>query len=176
MDTVDDNMMHALKDAWQESQVGCSNVYSLVEVQNMSREALEMGTINAKVLWGTNPFPAPTRNDFADDLARASETVLRDARSIMLYGWLTDEERQASVEALIGKYGLRWALRNLIAFRTGDFPRTFADVRAGLEGTPEGDFLLWLDDNPEESDEVAQKINELAIAWFVEIAEFRKNN
>jgi hypothetical protein len=93
VDTVDDGVADGLRRAWIEAQMGCANVYGADEVPLMAREAIEMYTINAVVLWGTNPFTRPTQADFAADLARAAESVDRNARGLDYYPWLTLQEQ-----------------------------------------------------------------------------------
>lgn len=173
VDHVDEEILNSLGRAWEESGVGCANVYGADEVSAMSHEALEMYTTNAVVLWGRNPFPLPTREDFAVDLARAAETVARDARTLTLYPWLTVEERAASLKSVVGKWGLIWALKNLHAFRAGVFPTTFQEVRGALAGTPEGDFLEWIEQNPKpKADDVAIALSNFARNWLREIQDY----
>lgn len=173
VDHVDDEVLVSLGLAWEESEMGCANVYGADEVLAMSRAALEMYTTNAVVLWGNNPFPTPTREDFAADLAGAAETMARDARILILFGWLTVEERAAGLKRVLGKWGLIWALKNLVAFRTGAFPKTFAETRLRLTGTHEGEFLKWVDSTPEpDLGQVARTLSDLAGNWFREIRDF----
>lgn len=145
VDTVDDAVSDQLRLAWAAASLAPANVYGADEVRAMAREAVEMYTVNAVVLWGCNPFLPPTRQDFAEDLARAAESVARDARVVEFYAWLTLEERVGILTYLLrGKGGLYRALLNLAAMRTGTFPKDRAALRQLLTGSPEGALLTWL--------------------------------
>ncbi len=173
IDTIDDEMLEVLARVWRQADLSVAEVYGLDEVKVMDRNALEMYTTNAVVLWGHTPFPAPTSADFASDLAEAAESVARYARCAALYPWLTVEERTQHINRGIAKGGLRFAMRNLVALRTGRFPRTETEAQIQLAGTPEVEFLNWwtslpADDRPNRLGEAARELNQLARSWFAE--------
>ncbi len=105
IDTIDDEVLEVLARVWREADLGVAEVYGLDEVKMMDRNALEMYTTNAVVLWGHTPFPAPTPADFASDLAAAAESVARYARCAALYPWLTVEERAQDINWGVAKGG-----------------------------------------------------------------------
>jgi hypothetical protein len=178
VDTCDDTAIDALCRAWSESGVGCANVYGADEVPIMSRIAAHMYTTSAIILYGHNPFTEPTRQDIVEDVALASESLARNARSLELYRWLTPEERLDSLQYMLGKSELKRALENLVAFRTGVYPRHLSDLRAKLHGSAEGTFWAWLETTTEaerlaQADTIARQLNHFARAWFREIAPYR---
>jgi hypothetical protein len=125
VDTVDDAMADQRRQTWAEAVLAPANIYGADERWAMSCEAVEMYTVNAVLLWGSNPFKPPTRLDFAADLARAAESVARGARMVKFYARLTPEERSGVLQYLLGgKGGLYRALLNLAALRTGPSPGT----------------------------------------------------
>lgn len=173
VDTVDDAVSEGLQQSWIQANMGCANVYGADEVSSMSREALEMYTTNAIVLWGTNPFPLPTRRDFADDLARIAETIARDARILEFYHWLTPEERMQIVRLLLSKHYLLWALKNVAALRSGSFPKDAAELRLKLVGSPEEAFVHWAESltevtYSEHPAELGRRLSLLARDWLRE--------
>ena len=130
-----------------------------------------MYTTNAVVLWGTSPFPLPTREDFAADLARIAETIARDARSLEFYPWLTPEDRVRRIRYVLGKGYLPWALKNVAALRTGSFPKNGDDLRRKLAGTPEEALLGWGEtlteaDYRERYVEIARRLSLCARDWL----------
>jgi hypothetical protein len=71
-----------------------------------------------------------------------------------------------------------WALRNVVAFRTGTFPKAEAEVRQNLLGTGEADLLEWITSLTEEDCRqqvplIARRLSLCARAWFHEIAPVR---
>src|SRR5206468_4327918 len=98
--------LSALEEVWRESAFGAANVYSRAEVESMVRDGMEMYTTNACVLWGQNPFPTPGRAEFAQDLARVTESILRECRIAILYPWLTEDERAVCVNSALSKWNL----------------------------------------------------------------------
>jgi hypothetical protein len=94
---------------------------------------------------------------------------------LILYPWLTGEEIGRRLSAVLGKHELSWALRNLVAVRTGRFPKKGDDVLEALRGTREEAFLLELRSLTEPSQiehatEIAIKLDDLARSWFREAA------
>ncbi len=173
VDTVDDQVAEGLRQAWRQANMGCANVYGADEVKAMARDALEMYTTNAVVLWGINPFPLPTRADFAVDLARIAETIARDARCLLFYHWLPSEDRVKTIRYVVGKYYLLWALKNVVALRTGVFPRNATDLRRQLVGMPEDDLLSWAEtlteaDYQERYEEIGRRLSLCARDWLHE--------
>lgn len=145
VDTIDDAALDALGRAWGATGLPPVNVYGADEIPAMSREAAEMYTVNARVLWGTNPFRPPTPADLAEDLARDAERVARDGRVVALYGWLTPAERAGVVRAALASKSPFWrGLRTAVALRTGAFPRSQAALAEALTGMPEAPLVAWL--------------------------------
>lgn len=180
VDTCDDTAMEALKKTWQESGMGCANVYGADEVPIMSRVAVHTYTTSAVVLYGRNPFIAPTRHDLVEDVTLSAESLARNARSLELYPWPTREERAESLKYTLGKYELKRALENLVAFRTGAYPRNLQDLRAKLQGSAEGAFWAWLEtvnetERVEQVKFIARRLSLFAREWFREIAPYRDN-
>lgn len=175
VDRVDEDVLLALRNAWEQSSIGPANVYGADEIEAMSREAQEMYTTNAEVIWGVNPFSAPNREDFASDLARAAETIARDSRSLLLYPWLTGEEREARLRSLLGKWGLVWGLKNLAAFRSGRFPRSFEELRAALEDAQEEELMTWIGADQVDSN-APWILSRYASEWLREIRRYRESN
>ena len=174
LDTVDAPSLASLRDALSECKSGLINVYGATEVRAMSREALEFYSTNARVLWGSNPFPQPSRHDFALDVARSAESLLRYARATLLYSWASDTQIRDDIAQIFGKDGLMWALRCLVAFRTGRFPKTMEEVKSALANTPEQTLLFWQEtltpsDRVERSQEIALYVNERGRAWLREV-------
>ena len=143
VDTVDDAATDALARSWSEATLAPANVYGSDEVPAMARDGWEMYTVNARVLWGQNPFAPPTRDDYAKDVARMAESIARTGRALALYGWLTTQERTSLCDSLLDKT-LPWALGYLVAFRTGVCPTTEADLALALARTPEAALVDWL--------------------------------
>lgn len=179
IDTVDDWTLDALRRAWIQGHMGCVNVYGADEVEVMDREAVEMYTSNAIVLWGSNPFVPPTQEDFATDLARAAESVARSARALETNFWMTPEEQLLDIQALLDRKGaLFWALQNVAAFRTGTFPTSRNDLKQKLTGTPEAELLAWITTWTEQEYRkqgglIARRLSLAARDWFHEIAPVR---
>jgi hypothetical protein len=181
VDTYDDAAMEALRRAWRDSGMGCANVYGADEVPVMSRIAAHMYTTSAIVLFGHNPFTAPTRQDFVEDLALSAESLARNARCLGIYAWLTPEERRDLLQHTLGKNELKRALENLVAFRTGVYPHNLQDLRAKLRGSPEGTFWDWLNslnepERVEQADIIARQLSHFARDWFREVAPYRIHN
>jgi hypothetical protein len=175
VDTVDDEALDRLREAWGEARTGYANVYGLDEIPTMSREAIEMYTVNARALFGANPFEPPTAEDFRRDLATNAEVVARMARHLFYAFWMTPEEIGENLDYLLGKACLKRALQNLVALRTGRFPGRREETRERLVGSAEGELLAWLDGldedrRVEESRRIAGRLSGLARAWFLEIA------
>ena len=179
VDTLTEGTSDALGRAWRQAEMGCANIYGADEVAVMSREAVEMYTTNAIVLWGRNPFLPPTTSDFAEDLARAAEQVARSARALETYFWMTPEEQVQDLQALLSKKGeVMWALRNVAAFRTGTFPKTQEELRQKLLGTVEAELMEWIISLAEQQYRqqvplIARRLSLCARAWFHEIAPVR---
>jgi len=148
VNTVDDTVLPGLQAAWQAAEMGHANVYGADEVAIMSHEALEMYTTNACVVWGTNPFPTPTQADFAEEVGRSVEYVNRYARGVLLYAWLTPAERQNDVDYML--HDLHRLIQNMLAFRSGAFPKNTAQFRASIVGTDEEVLLQWIEAMPAE--------------------------
>jgi hypothetical protein len=179
VDFCDDAALEALRRAWRESGMGCANVYGADEVPVMSRVAAHMYTTSAIVLFGHNPFTAPTRQDLVEDLAISAESLARNARCLDLYPWLTAEERTDLLQYTLGKNELKRALENLVAFRTGVYPHNQEDLRAKLRGSAEGIFWNWLatlneTERAEQANTIARRLSHFARDWFREIAPYRQ--
>jgi hypothetical protein len=159
--------------------MGCANIYGADEVAVMSREAVEMYTTNAMVLWGRNPFIPPTTVDFAEDLARVAESVARSARALETDFWMTPEEQVQDLQFLLSKKGeVIWALRNVAAFRTGTFPKTAEELRQKLTSTTEAELMEWITaltekEYREQVPLIARRLSLCAREWFHEIAPVR---
>lgn len=178
VDFIDDNLLDGLCTSWQKAQTGYANVYGLDEIAVMSHEALHMYTTNSVLLWGRNPFPVPTRLDFAADLAASTEVVARMTRNIVYAYWLTDDEIEGNLSYLLGKNCLRRVLQNLVAFRTGTYPRNKTEHRTFLKNSPEGEFIEWLEELSEEDKlihykTIARKLSLFSRIWFKEISNYR---
>ncbi len=174
VDTVDAVATEALGRAWTQGTLAPANIYGADEIPAMARDGWEMYTVNARVLWGDNPFPLPTRADYAEDVARMAESVARTGRTLMLYGWLTAEERFSLCEYLSRKT-VPWALRYVAAFRTGVCPKTEADLRQSLAELPESGLLerlrrLTASDSPEQYAAVGRQLSCFARDWLQEVA------
>ena len=174
VDAVDDPAIEALQRAWKLADFGYAIVYGRDEVPVLSRERREQFTTNATVLWGSNPFDPPSREEFARQLSTKSEDLARCARHVLIYSWMTPGRR---VELLRGALegDLPYALRYLVAFRTGEFPRTKEDARRELQGNPEELLLEWRDGLTDEeiagrTEEIARRLNRFARSWYEEIA------
>ena len=172
---VDEQTLESLAGAWSRANLGAANVVGLDEVRGLPRSGQEMVTANARVLWGVNPFSGPTRADFAADLSTAADSLARDARILLLYSWLTPEERLQTVrEMTCAKWGLRWAAKCLVAYRTGTFPPNAAAAERALGEQPEGPLIASLlgsvPADGEGQDELAKSINRLARTWLLELA------
>jgi hypothetical protein len=144
----------------------------------MSRAGWEMYTVNARVLWGRNPFPPPTRADYAEDVARAAEGVARNGRILGLYGWLTPEER-ATICDYAARTAVPWALRALAAFRTGACPKTEAGLGPAFARTPEAALLEWLRhlteaDYREQYAAIGRRLSLAARDWLREVRAARQ--
>lgn len=100
--TVDDEALELLAEAWTLAGAGPSNVVGLDELDGLPRYGQEMVTTNAKVLWGQNPFSEPSREDFAADLSDVADSLARTASCLLVYPWLTGEERRGMVERMTG--------------------------------------------------------------------------
>lgn len=180
VDTCDDTAIDALKAAWVDSGVGGANIYGSDEVPLMSRIAVHMYTTSARILYGRTPFLPPTRQDLAEDVALAAETLARNARSLEIYPWLTSDERATSLEYMLSKHDLKRALENLVAFRAGTFPRNARELEEELSNTAEGDLWRWVQSldaaqRLEHSDTIARRCGMLAREWFQEIAPYRNH-
>jgi hypothetical protein len=179
VDTVNDGTSDALCRAWRQADMGCANIYGADEVVVMEREAVEMYTTNAILLWGHNPFLPPTTSDFVEDLARVAERVARSARALETNFWMTLEEQVQELQILLSKKGdVMWALRNVAAFRTGTFPQTGENLRQKLIGTEEATLMEWItslteDDCRQQVPLIARRLSLCAHAWFHEIAPVR---
>jgi hypothetical protein len=178
IDSCDDAVLNALSRAWRESGMGCANVYGADEVPVMSRVAAHMYTTSAIVLYGHNPFTAPLRQDFVEDVAFSAESLARNARCLELYPWLAYEERKDRLIYTLGKNELKRALENLVAFRTGVYPQNLEDLRAKLRGSAEGTFWAWLEilsesERLEQTEMIARRLSHFAREWFREIAPYR---
>ncbi|HUR49326.1 MAG TPA: hypothetical protein VMY88_07370 [Acidimicrobiales bacterium] len=175
--TVDEETLGLLAEAWTSAGAGPSNVVGLDELGGLPRYGQEMVTTNAKVLWGLNPFSEPTRQDFAADLSDVADSLARTARCLLLYPWLTGEERLVMVERLTGKWGLAWAAKCLIAYRTGAFPEGASAVERELAGQPEGHLIQSLigsaPRDPDQQRLMARTVNGLARTWLGEVANER---
>lgn len=177
IDTVDDSALRLIRAAWLEARVGYCNIYGLDELPAMSREALQSHTVNAVVLYGTNPFPDPTVKDFADDLARNAEMVARMARNLVYAYWMTGDEIWDNLSYLLGKQCLKRAIGNLLAFRTGAFPKNFSETEELLRQQLEWPFFHWLNELSDQEKrnaygEIARKLSHLAGVWLREIDVF----
>src|SRR5207244_1003517 len=95
----------ALRQAWQLAGFGYALTYGVDEVPMLPRDHREQFTTNAIVLWGSNPFDPPSREDFACHLATKAEDISRCARHVLVYPWMTQERR---VELLRGT--LEWEM------------------------------------------------------------------
>ena len=174
LDRVDNAVLGLLRVAWSESNMGLVNIYGTDEIQSMVHDGFEFYTTNARVLWGINPFPYPEREDFAHDVARVAESLLRYARGILIYPWASEEEIGEDLMYAFGKYELLWGLRCIAAYRTGAFPRDLNEVRRALAGTPEERLLQWQEtlsdaDRVHRSREIALYLNEIVGGWMKEI-------
>jgi hypothetical protein len=174
VDTVDSEAIVALRQAWQQSGAGYALIYGLDEIPTLPRQGREQFTLNAIVLYGNNPFDPPSRDDFARRLVMAAEDMSRCARHVLIYPWMKKERK---VELLQGtlKWELRWPLRYLVAYRTGEFPRTEDELRSKLVGMPEEQLLHWRDslldtELDRHIEEIAGRLNEFARSWFQEIS------
>jgi hypothetical protein len=174
VDSVDDPAIDALGQAWQSADVGYALLYGLDEVPVLSRERREQFTSNAMVLWGSNPFDPPSREDIARHLAIKAEDIARCARHVLIYPWMSAERR---VELLHGtlKWEMPYTFRYLAAYRSGEFPRNEEEVRRQLQGSPEEQWLEWCDSLTEDglrhrTEEIARSLNGLARSWYEEIA------
>jgi hypothetical protein len=175
VDTVDEVCIELLVEAWKVSETGGVNIYGLDEVVVMAKDGLEMYTTTARVLWGKNPFCLPTKENFATDLATACENTLREVRSVLVYPWFTDEDKLGFLKSVFAKDRLYWALKNLVAFRTGSYPKNRLDLEEKLKGTPEEELYIWAthlteDDYQERSYEIALRINAAARGWLKELS------
>ena len=175
--TADEETLDLLRTVWGTTGIGAVNVVGLDEIQALPRSGQEMVTTNAKVLWGTNPFTEPTPEDFAADLCAVADSLARDSRILLLYAGLTDAERAGTAKQITGKWGLGWAARCLVAFRSGSFPETAAATLRALEDLPEGPALRpLLDLAPTDRHEqiaLAKTVNGLARGWLREIGSAR---
>lgn len=179
IDTCDDTALDALRQVWVESGMGCANVYGADELPAMSRVAVHTYTTSAVVLYGHNPFIAPTRQDFVEDVALSAESLARNGRSLEIYPWPTLEEQSEWLKYTLGKYELKRALENLVAFRSGVYPHNLQDLHTKLQGSAEGAFWAWLETASEteriaQADMIARRLSLFARDWFREIAPYRR--
>jgi hypothetical protein len=157
--------------------MGYANIYSLADVASMSHIALEMYTTNAVVLWGTNPFPLPTREDFAEEAALNIESVGRYARHLAICYWRTsDEITGIFIPAMMRD--LRRLMQTMVALRTGTFPKNQKEFRQALQTTPDGTLLTWLEslrpaDQLAQQQMIASRVNAYVNNCVEEIASFR---
>lgn len=177
IDYIDGAVLQHLAQAWKLAQIGYANIYSRAEVATMSHVALEMYTTNAQVLWGDNPFPQPTKADFAEDIAQNCEAVARYARHLIVCYWRTAEEIVRIFPYLLGD--LKRLMQNMVAFRTGTFPKNQSHFTASLADTPDLALLQWLTglqnaDIFEQRATIATKVNAYVTTCVDEIAPLRK--
>jgi predicted nucleotidyltransferase len=182
IDKIDEQISGALQKVWQEVNMGCANVVDLPEIAAAPTELMAMMSDCHVVLLGTNPFPSPTKERYAQNLADVASTMGLYARSREYYHWETNERKLRLLKELNTKYMLKWALRNLVAIRTGTIPVTYADLKRQLLGTEEGCLLHWAE-NVTDSDyttaesqlEISSRFSLFAQRWLEESSSVRKN-
>jgi hypothetical protein len=177
IDDIDTPTLYALRAAWEHARFGNANIYTQEEVATMSHIALEMYTTNAEVVWGTNPFPIPTRFDIAEECAQNIESVARYARHLMICYWRTPEEIQALFPYLLGD--LTRLMQNMVALRSGQFPKNRDHFQQQLVGTDEETLLAWCRTlDPEmmmhQRALIAERVNTYIHACVTEISPTRK--
>jgi uncharacterized secreted protein with C-terminal beta-propeller domain len=136
-----------------------------------------MYTTNAVTLWGINPFPQPVKADFAEDVAQNIEAVTRYARNHAVCYWRTSEEIESVMPYLIND--LRRLMQNMVAFRTGLFPKNKQHFVEILGGSEDLQLLNWLEsldkeDYTSQQKEIAERVNNYANNCASEIEPLRK--
>lgn len=174
---IDAPTLHKLQRAWRIAEMGSANIYTRAEAATMSHVALEMYTTNAQVLWGDNPFPLPTRADFCEDIVQNAESVARYARHLIVCYWQTPEEHQSKFAYLLDD--IQRLMQNMVAFRTGTFPKNRKHFEAIIAGTSDSALLNWLRSLDEaemlaQRVAIAEKVNSYVNACIAEVAPFRK--
>ncbi|MFD1675202.1 nucleotidyltransferase domain-containing protein [Alicyclobacillus fodiniaquatilis] len=182
IDKIDEQTSNALQKVWQETNMGCANVVDLCEIASAPTELMAMMSDHHTVLFGTNPFPKPTKERYAQNLADVASTMGLYARSREYYHWESSERRISLLKQLNAKYMLKWALRNLVAIRTGAIPATYNDLKQQLKGTDEGELLNWAE-NVTDTDystvikqlEISRRFSLYTQKWLEESSSVRKN-
>lgn len=176
---VSGEFMKRVNKAWKKLNVGYVNIYDLKQVEAMSHEALHMYTQNALLLYGENPFPAPTRADFAQDLATSTEMTARMVRNLLYADWMTEKEVKGNLQYIFSKNCLFRNLQNLAAFRTGIFPRQKNDYLKSLEGYAEFEFLseiskMSIEQIYQDLEKILLTLNQFCCDWFEELQKYKK--
>lgn len=176
--SADGETLDMLAEIWSAAHIGAVNVVGLDELDALPRAGQEMVTTNAKVLWGVNPFSVPRSEDFAADLSAVADSLARNARILLLYPWLTADEAVVTARQITGKWGLGWAARCLVAYRTGTFPKNETATLRWLETFSEGEAILSLlgaaPTARAEQVRMAKTVNELARSWLSELVADRR--
>lgn len=181
VDKIDVQTSNALEKVWQDTNMGCANVVDLLEIEAAPTELMAMMSDCHTVLFGTNPFPIPTKGRYAQNLADVVSTMGLYARSREYYHWEFSERKIRLLKELNAKYMLKWALRNLVGIRTGTIPVTYQELKHHLQGTDEGKLLDWAEnvidadyENEEKQLEISRKFSLYAQKWLEECASVRK--
>lgn len=171
VDTVDDDVLDILSSLWSSGTLGTVNLIGADEIPGMPRDGLEMFTTNARVLYGSNPFPRADLTDLAADLGRVSEAIARQARILALYPWLTETDRRVSLAWMTeSKWGLRRALSCLVGLRLGEFPKTWADTAAAAADWTDAREALELVEAGAGAVDIARRASRLSSEWLAEAA------
>lgn len=132
IDKIDEQTSDALEKVWYGINMGCANGVDLPEIAAAPTELMAMMSDCHTVLFGTDPFPIPTKMRYAQNLADVASTMGLYAGSREYYHWESSERKIRDLKQLNAKYMLKWALRNLDAIRTGRIPATYRDLKQQL--------------------------------------------
>lgn len=173
IDCINDHTSDALRQTWQEVNMGCSNVVDLIELQAKPRELIAMLCDKNQVLYGSNPF-VPTKMDYAVNVVNAASNIGLNARCSDYYHWqVVDDKVKDLMYVMTNKYDLKWLLKNLIAFRTGIFPANDFELANMVEKYPERELYHWSKNLTEEDyrlkhRELARTLSLYTHKWIAE--------
>ncbi|MFB5191382.1 nucleotidyltransferase domain-containing protein [Alicyclobacillus fastidiosus] len=181
IDKVDEHTSNALRQVWKDTDIGCANVVDLVEIKAEPTELMAMMSDCHTVLFGSDPFPMPSKERYAQNLADVASTIGLNARCQDYYNWESSERSTSNLKYLNGKV-LKWALRNLVAMRTGNMPVTYRDLKEQLKDTDEGELLNWTENvsdddyaTTEKRLAIARRFSLFAEKWLKESASARSS-
>lgn len=174
IDQMDEFASNALVLSWQESEIGRCNVIDLIELQAKPREMIAMLCDEVKLLYGHYPFQ-PDRTDYANNIVDTASRIGLYARTVEYYHWEAVERKIRDIKYIItSKYDLIWLLKNLVAYRSGVFPKNSIELKEKIQHYSEFELFQWIDhftdeDYREKHLQIARCLSLYVHQWLKEV-------